>query len=283
MSGGIWDAEDFAEARQQFTTKLIEQTRMEEPVETPPEGELDVVAYPGPLGDMAAYVTPDLGDGQRRPAIIWLFGGFGSGIDANAWYPGEASNDQSAVQYRQEGMVMMYPSLRGGNENPGYNESFYGEVDDVIAAAKWLKTLDYVDADRVYLGGHSTGGTLALLVAEACDEFRGVVSFGPTGDVRGYGPDSLAFDFDNEDEATMRAPVCWLHCIKNPTYVIEGDSGRSNADAVREMKRATDNPRVHFHLIEGHDHFSTLAPLNRVIAKQMMADKGETFELSLGD
>ncbi len=37
---------------------------------------------------------------------------------------------------------MMYPSLRGGNKNPGYIETFLGEVDDVIAAARYLAQLD---------------------------------------------------------------------------------------------------------------------------------------------
>ncbi|WP_197528861.1 alpha/beta hydrolase family protein [Aeoliella mucimassa] len=176
---------------------------------------------------------------------------------------------------------MMYPSLRGGNENPGYVETVYGEVDDVIAATKWLKTLDYVDTDRVYLGGHSTGGTLALLVAAACDEYRGVIAFGPIDDVRGYGPDSLAFDFDDLDEATMRAPICWLHCIKNPTYVIEGAEGRSNVDCLKTMEEASENPLIKFVPVERHDHFSTLAPLNRVIAKQLVNDTRKSFELDL--
>lgn len=43
----------------------------------------------------------------------------------------------------------------------------------------------YVDPNRIYLGGHSTGGTLALMTAEASDRFRAVFAFGPVSDVRG--------------------------------------------------------------------------------------------------
>ena len=82
---------------------------------------------------------------------------------------------------------MMFPSLRGGNDNPGRKEGFLGEVDDVLAAADFLATVDYVDPRRLYLGGHSTGGTLVLLVAESSDRFRAVFSFGPVDDVSGYG------------------------------------------------------------------------------------------------
>ena len=59
--------------------------------------------------------------------------------------------------------IMMFPTLRGGNTNPGAREYLLGEVDDVLAAAEHLARLPYVDPQRIYLGGHSTGGTLALL------------------------------------------------------------------------------------------------------------------------
>jgi dipeptidyl aminopeptidase/acylaminoacyl peptidase len=61
---------------------------------------------------------------------------------------------------------MMFPSLRGGNDNPGRHGGFYGEVDDVLAAHDYLSRQPYVDPKRIYPGGHSTGGTLALLTAE---------------------------------------------------------------------------------------------------------------------
>jgi hypothetical protein len=70
----------------------------------------------------------------------------------------------------------MFPVLRGGNDNQVPKESFLGEVQDVVAAAGHLEDLPYVDSDRIYLGGHSTGGTLALLVAECSDRFRAVCS-----------------------------------------------------------------------------------------------------------
>ena len=106
---------------------------------------------------MAAYASPPPADGKRHPAIIWIFGGFDNSIGEIAWQKGPAANDQSAIVFREAGILMMYPSLRGGNRNPGFTESFYGEVDDVLAAADYLSKLDYVDTNRIYLGGHSTG------------------------------------------------------------------------------------------------------------------------------
>ena len=68
-----------------------------------------------------------------------------------------------------------------------------------MAAADYLVRDSSVDPKRFYLGGHSTGGTLALLVAECTDRFRGVFSFGPVSDVSGYDPQYLPFDTSNAD------------------------------------------------------------------------------------
>lgn len=55
--------------------------------------------------------------------------------------------------------MMMFPSQRGGNDNPGKREGFLGEADDILAATDHLEKLPHVDPDQIYLGGHSTGGT----------------------------------------------------------------------------------------------------------------------------
>src|SRR5690606_3682486 len=101
--------------------------------------------------------------------------------------PGPPSDDQSASAYREAGMLMMFPTLRGGNDNPGRREAFWGEVDDVLAALEAARRLPYVDPQRIYLGGHSTGATLALLVAASGASVNAVVALGPVADISGYG------------------------------------------------------------------------------------------------
>ena len=143
---------------------------------------------------LAAYLTPDPADAARHPAIIWITGGDCNTI-GNVWSPQSPDNDQSASAYRKAGVVMMFPSLRGGNDNPGQQENFFGEVDDVLAAADFLARQTFVDPTRIYLGGHSTGGTLVLLTAEYSTRFRAVFSFGAVDDIRRYGKlTSLPFD-----------------------------------------------------------------------------------------
>jgi acetyl esterase/lipase len=272
-----------AEARQGFSTTLLRTENVGQRTPVPPRGVLELVRYASPSGGLSAYVTPAPEGSARQPAIIWLFGGFGNSIGSEAWTPAPADNDQSAIAFAEAGVVTMYPSLRGGNDNPGVMESFYGELDDVLAAADFLRSLPYVDPNRVYLGGHSTGGTLALLTAEYSDRFRGVFAFGPVADVMSYGKEELVFDTSNPKECELRAPIRWLHGIHTPTFVFEGTAGQSNIDALRQLSRACKNPAVRFIAVKGADHFSILAPASRLIAEKILQDTGETPILAFTD
>ena len=271
-----------SQARAGFTTTLLRQDKMEEPVEDPPADLFRKVQYPGPLGAMAAYVSPSVLEAkQPQPVIIWLTGGFSNSISSFSWMEQSADNDQSASQYRQAGVAMMLPSLRGGNDNPGYIETLYGEVDDVLAAIDWLSQQPGVDPQRIYLGGHSTGGTLALLVAESTDRLRTTFSFGPASDPAGYGEDSINYDWQDDQERAFRAPIYWLEYIQTPTFVLEGEIG--NAESLVQMRDNTTNANIHFRIVPDNNHFSILAPMNRFIARKIVSDTGPEAAITITD
>jgi len=271
------------DARRGFETKLLRQVKKGGPVPEPPRGVLKSVKYQSPIGELAAYVSPPPGDSKRHPVIIWLLGGFANSIGEIAWQKGPATNDQSAIVFREEGILMMYPSLRGGNKNPGFTENFYGEVDDVLAAADYLSRLDYVDTNRIYLGGHSTGGTLAMLVAESTNRFRSVFCFGPVESVIGYGRDHLSFDTNSRKELELRAPVKWLEKIHDPTFVFEGTREPSNISSLKALSRATHNPKVHFLQVEGATHFTILRPISRLVAQKILRDGGSESNIAFDE
>jgi acetyl esterase/lipase len=269
-----------ASARQSIHTQLQSQQTEKTPVETAPAKVFLTIKYPAASGQLAAYVTPDPGDGKKHPAILWITGGDCNSI-SDVWSPAARENDQTAAAYRKAGIVMMFPSLRGGNDNPGVKEGFLGEVDDVVAAAKDLQKRPYVDPARVYLGGHSTGGTLALLVSECSPLFRAVFAFGPVANVAGYGRASglVPVDLDNRKEVMVRSPVYWLDCIQSPTWVLEGTDG--NIGELRAMNKQCSNAKVRFVEIKGADHFGTLAPINELIARQILHDSGGPCNITL--
>jgi hypothetical protein len=267
-----------AEARKGFKTKLVRTERGGRPAPEPPPDVFRLVRYEAPPGKLAAYLTPDPEDGKKHPAIIWVTGGDCNTIGQACWQEGRRQDDQSAGQYRKAGIVMMFPSLRGGNDNPGVKEGMLGEVDDVLAAADYLARQEFVDPQRIYLGGHSTGGTLVLLVAECSDRFRAVFSFGPVDNMDHYGPEHKPFAMFEAKELFLRSPGRWLHSIRGRVFVFEGVPG--NQKALQAMARSCENPLVQFVEVKGYNHFALLAPTNRLIAERILEDTGPTCNLA---
>jgi dipeptidyl aminopeptidase/acylaminoacyl peptidase len=249
------------------------------PAPEPPELLFAKVKYPAPNGLQVAYVSPQRSGDERQPAVIWLHGGFDTGIDADFWKKSPRSNDQTAQAFRNAGLLMMLPSLRGANENPGRAECFLGEVDDVIAALDYLAKRPDVDPKRIYLAGHSTGGTLALLVAASTDRFRAVIAFGPVADVRQYGKSGCMPDNPPDEEVVVRSPMLFMDQIVTPTFVIEGEKG--NADVFPFLQERIKGSTVRFVLVPGASHFSVLAPGTEVVAKAIWLDKGPTSNLDI--
>jgi dipeptidyl aminopeptidase/acylaminoacyl peptidase len=272
-----------AEARRGFVTKVTRAAPAGEPAPTPPPSVFRLVHYDAPPGKFAAYLSPDPGDGRKHPAIVWITGGDCNSI-GEVWEPHPRNNEQSASAYRKAGIIMMFPSLRGGNDNPGVREGFYGEVDDVIAASEFLAREPYVDPQRIYLGGHSTGGTLVLLVAEVSDRFRATFSFGPTDDPRGYPKQYFVDDRSNTKEMELRTPANWLDSVRRPLFVLEGtEPPVSNVADLYLMSGISANPLIRFLAVKGFDHFSVLAPVNELIAGKILRDEGPTTNIAISD
>ncbi len=253
------------EARQGFKTKLLRQESDQESTPVPPRGVLNVVHYKSSGHDLAAYLTPDPGDGKKHPAVLWINGGFGNGLGSSSWIPARRENDQSSSAFRKAGIVLMKPALRGGQDGLGFKECLYGEVDDALAAADFLAKQPFVDPKRIYLGGHITRGTLVLLAAEMSDRFS-------------YDPKDFPFDGSNPKEIELRSPILWLAEIKSPVFVFEGDRG--NAPALLALSNVRNNPFAHYYVVKGQNHFSILAPITELVAKKVVADVGPICDIA---
>ena len=270
-----------ADARRGFATKPRPSRGDRAPADDPPPNVFRLVRYDSPVGKLAAYLTPDPMDGKKRPAIVWITGGDCNSI-GDCWSDSPPDNDQSASAFRKAGIAMMVPALRGGNDNPGMKEGFFGEVDDVLAAADFLSKQPFVDPARIYLGGHSTGGTLVLLVAECSDRFRGVFSFGPADELAGYPAEYTPFDTSDAKEVALRSPGRWLHAVRSPVFVLEG-TNQGNLGALQNMARASKNTNLHFLPVKGATHFSILAPTTRLLADKIVRDTGPTTNIAVAE
>lgn len=274
-----------SEARQRLKTRLVKQLQNSDPAPDPPADIATKVYYDSPIGRLPAYMTKIAKEGPPKPAIIWISGGEYWGIQEGFHVPKPANNDQSASAFWREGIVTMYPALRGGNENIGFKEGYLGEVDDILAARDFLAKQPGIDPNRIYLGGHSTGGTMVLLVAAATDKFRAVFSFGPSHTGLNYGPDFIPYDPDNFDETLPRLPIQWIGTVQSPVFVMEGFRD-GNADSVYALQLAAarfGNDKAKFWVLPKANHFNILAPVTKLIVKKIQSDTGPTSNMAFTD
>ncbi len=272
----------FKEAHDSYETVLTEESQEGYATPTPPEGiGLELVQYESEVGQLDAYVSVNPQDNKKHPIVIWVVGGWGNSIDKFVWSYNEWGNDQSGQFISEAGILMMYPSFRGGNENPGNQETLYGEVNDIYSAYEYAKTLPYVDPERIYLIGHSTGATRVLLASEYDDKFRAVFAFGPVDDISKHNKTQFTFDLSNKTEAKLRSPKYWMQDVKTPTFVIEGEDG--NSDSISGMRDHTDNENLHFYIIDNNDHFSYLAPVTKLVADKIIADTSNECNIEFTD
>ncbi len=305
--------EDLATARAGFTTRLRPPASPEEkegPAETAPAGTYTLVHFPAPPGPLAAYLSiapteptdaaattetatvpttapAPTGPVVKRPAVVWCHGGFG-GIGPFFAMRQPSSNDQTPRPFVDAGFVVMIPSTRGTNDNPGRPELFYGEVDDALAAVDYVSKLPEVDPARVYVVGHSTGGTLALLVAEAAPpgKVRAVASFGGAPDMRRFltGENAALAPFDRSDprEMRLRSATNFVEALKTPTWYFEGStSGHVQPALAMGETAAEDRAPLHVTIVDGGTHFNILRPVVRLVAERFAADVGPTCDVAI--
>lgn len=210
------DIGKFNDSRSDFKTNLISEkpAPQEYSDNTPPSGVSEIVYQSGDL-ELKAWLSTLPADGKTHPAIVYVHGGFSFG-----------ESDWEDIQpYLDAGYVVMAPTLRGENGNPGYFEFFYGEVDDVIAAGNYLKSQPGIDSNNVFLSGHSTGGTIALLTSMLPSPYKAIATFGASPDSRSFFKDwasIVPFDVNNSNETNIRDPQSYIQCIQKPLFVYVG-------------------------------------------------------------
>ena len=149
---------DYADFRSRFQTRLVRKAaspQRSEPFDLPP-GTSWLPYKSGGL-ELKSIMGLPPGTKEKTPAVVFLHGGFAFG-DGD-W--------DMAKPFLDAGFIAMTPLLRGENHQPGTFSLYYDEVNDVLAATEELMKHPLVDSDRVYIAGHSAGGTLCVLASMA--------------------------------------------------------------------------------------------------------------------
>lgn len=245
---------DFWEARREHPTNLAR--RGAAPQEFDPEAPegVEIVHYRSDVGELLGWVLqPDgVTPGTRLPTMVYAHGGFALG-----------EGDLHIAQlFANAGMLVFLPAVRGENGNPGHYEMFFGEVEDLLAATRYVAARPDVDPTRVFVFGHSAGGVLSSLLALR-PESR-VVATGSSGSMYlpialpDFGPELLPFDASNPWESQLRSMLPHVAHLAVPHTAYVGTDDEFIMQDIDEIRRlgARGGSLFSLEILEGDHHTS---------------------------
>jgi dipeptidyl aminopeptidase/acylaminoacyl peptidase len=215
---------------QQLTHSLVGGVRSEEMVEPA------LVHYPSKDGKWTisafVYVAFNLPRNGQHPAIVYVHGGPTAQT---------MNNFNRFVQYMvNQGYFVIAPNYRGST---GYGKEFQqanlfdmggGDLQDVLAAADWIKQTGYVDPKKLILMGGSYGGYMTMMgVTKAPEVWAAGVPIVPFvnwfTEIQNEDPvlqqSDLATMGDLEKNKALyedRSPINFIDRIKAPLYLLAG-------------------------------------------------------------
>ena len=214
----------------QLTHSLVGGVRSEEMVEPA------LVHYPSKDGKWTisafVYVPFNLPRNGEHPAIVYVHGG-PTAQTMNTF--------NRFVQYMaNQGYLVIAPNYRGST---GYGKEFQqanlfdmggGDLQDVLAAADWIKQTGYVDPKKLILMGGSYGGYMTMMgVTKAPETWAAGVPIVPFvnwfTEIQNEDPvlqqSDLATMGDLEKNKALyedRSPINFVDRIKAPLYLLAG-------------------------------------------------------------
>jgi len=249
----------YLKRRASFKTKLIKEGPTSGGTEPemyagdwqiPPERIQEVTFPSGNLTLKAWVYKPEEALTRKPPALVYLHA-------ASAFYAGAMRNCKPFID---AGFVVMTPTRRGANGNPGYYELYMGEVDDAKAAVRWLAEQPYVDRNRIYAFGWSSGGGISTLLSLM--EEVPVKHSGSSGGL--YPPSvfdkwkTVPFDTTDPKEKQMRTLVGNIRWMQHKHYAfIESVNNETFLTSIAAAKQEMDKGKSWLEIIMvPGDHFT---------------------------
>ncbi len=168
---------------------------------------------------------------SKYPVIVYVYGGPHSQVVRKAW----SRHDLWLAYMAQQGYLVFSIDNRGSAgrgkawEEPVAKQLGTIELQDQLAGLDYLKTLPYVDGDRVGIWGWSYGGTMTLnAMFNAPDAFKAGVSVAPVADWKLY--DSIYTERymkrpqDNEEGYKKASAIENAPGLKNHLLLMHGDA-----------------------------------------------------------
>jgi dipeptidyl aminopeptidase/acylaminoacyl peptidase len=206
--------------------------------------EPEMVHYAGPDGQQVPawlFVPKNLDRTKKHPAVVWIHG---DGVNQN--YDGWHVQRNYAVYYSfhqyllQKGYVVIAPDYRGSiGYGKAWREAVHMDVGgkdakDAWMAANYLKTLNYVDSDRLGVWGLSYGGFFTLIAAtDQPTLYRAAVDVAGVADYAMYYEDPyhggwtasrIGTPEDHPQVYAQASPLSHVDRLERPLLVLHGTS-----------------------------------------------------------
>jgi dipeptidyl aminopeptidase/acylaminoacyl peptidase len=207
---------DYATDRVAFMTRLVvrDPASQSHGMPSAPQGVREIDYTSGDLR-LRAWIGLPAGAPERAPVVIFLHGGFA--FSEGAW--------EMAHPFLEAGYAVVTPSVRGENGQAGTYSMFFDEVSDVLAVTDYVRSQSWADQRRIYLAGHSAGGTLAMLAGLASAHYRAVAPFSGSPDqllLAKRLPKLVPFDEKDPAEYEIRSPLSYATSFKAPARLFVG-------------------------------------------------------------
>jgi dipeptidyl aminopeptidase/acylaminoacyl peptidase len=204
--------------------------------------EPEMVHYAGPDGQQVPawlFVPKNLDRSKKHPVVVWIHG---DGVNQN--YDGWHVQRNYAVYYSfhqyllQKGYIVIAPEYRGSiGYGRAWREGVYMDVGgkdakDAWMVANYLKTLPYVDSERIGVWGLSYGGFFTLIaVTDQPKLFRAAVDVAGVVDYAMYYEDPyhggwtasrIGTPEQHPDVYANASPLSHIDRLERPLLVLHG-------------------------------------------------------------
>jgi dipeptidyl aminopeptidase/acylaminoacyl peptidase len=239
-----------------------------------------LVHYPGPDGKSVPawlFVPKNLDRSKLHAALVWIHPD-GVNQSYNGWHPvrNEAVYYEFHQYLLQQGYVVIAPDYRGsigyGRDwrNDVYMDVGGNDAKDARMAAGYLKTLGYVDPERIGVWGLSYGGFFTLLaVTQEPALFRAAVDVAGVVDYKLYYEDPyhggwttsrIGTPEEHPDVYAKADPMSHVDQIQCPLLVLAGTADVNvpfieSALLVDKLLKAGKGDLVTFMMYPGEFHY----------------------------
>ena len=250
--------------------------------------EPEFVHYPGPDGQSVPgwlYVPKGLDKSKKHPAIVWIHG---DGVNQNydGWHVQRNYAVYSSVHqfFLQQGYVVFMPDYRGSiGYGKAWRQGVYMDVGgkdakDAWMSANYLKTLGYVDMERVGVWGLSYGGFFTLIaVTDQPTLFRAAVDVAGVADYAMYYEDPyhggwtasrIGTPEQNPEVYKNASPLSHVDRLERPLLILHGTADVNvpylhSVRLVDELLAKGKGGLVSFMVYPGEFHYFTRAQVLR--------------------